>query len=660
MTIKILSDKLINRIAAGEVIERPASVVKELVENSIDSKATNIDITLHQGGKNYISVSDNGHGIAKDDLAIAIQRHATSKLIDEHNLFNINSLGFRGEALPSIGAVSRLSIKSNVNDSTQGWQISINGGDVNNIHPILQKMGTNIEVRDLFYATPVRLKFLKNDRTEMQYATDIIKRLAIANPHISFSISNEQKEFFKVKKTDDIYQRLSDILAAEFIENSLKVDFDNVSVRLSGLIGLPTYNKPASNAYYIYVNNRPVKDKFIYGAIRSSYQDFLASNRHPALALFITLDNMEVDVNVHPTKSEVRFRDNNLIRKIIISTIKEKLASVNQQNANIGSAKLLSKFQAPNQINTNEKITDNISNNMQNTPLIEPQPMASTSNNYQQYHNSKNWFPKEKTNNGSNDTAILLNEPDTEFINPSFYNKSDVSNINNKVIDKHILEQKIASKNINTDHIMASNTASNTASSLATPPLGFARCQLHATYIVAQTESSIILVDQHAAHERIVYEQMKESIAQNGIKKQQLLIPEIIELDPEEYENIINFKNELISLGFSIENFGSNSIIIRELPAILQYPSLEDLIKNLASDLKEYGDAISLNEKIQEICGNIACHGSIRSGRILNIDEMNNLLRQMENTPNTGQCNHGRPTYVELNLIDIEKIFGRR
>jgi DNA mismatch repair protein MutL len=609
--IRVLPPTLINRIAAGEVIERPASVVKELVENALDAGSTRIDIILEQGGKNRIVVTDNGKGMSRDELTLAVQRHATSKLPSD-DLLDIRFLGFRGEALPSIGSVSRMSITSRTVSSENAWQISIEGGDVCEPIPATLATGTSIEVRDLFYATPARLKFLKTERSEIGQAVDMLNRLAMSHPEVSFSLTSDGKNTLKFISAKDRLDRLRDIMGKEFASNALPLAYTRESATLTGFAALPTFNRGTSSEQYLFVGGRPVRDRLLLGAVKGAYQDVLAHNRHPVVVLFIDVPREEVDVNVHPTKAEVRFRDSQMIRGMIVSSIRNALANSGFRASNTVGAEALERFSV-------------------------------ASENYAA-------VPAYAYSNLGAEPAFTLHEPTgrvfeaqphiTSFMPPSMLppmaRHAEAGN------ELHIP----ARAEQNTDY--------------RNYPLGAARCQLHKTYIVAETYDGLVIVDQHAAHERLVLEQMKSSLGTQAIARQKLLIPEIIHLSESMTEAMIARKDELLELGFLIEAFGSGTVIVRETPAMLGEIDVHGLVKELADNISEYGQTLALREKIEHLSSTIACHGSIRAGRTLNTIEMNSLLRQMEQTPRSGQCNHGRPTYIELKRKDIEVLFGRR
>ena len=611
--IRVLPPTLINRIAAGEVIERPASVVKELVENALDAGSTRIDVILEQGGKNRIVVTDNGKGMTRDDLSLAVQRHATSKLPSD-DLLDIRFLGFRGEALPSIGSVSRMSITSRTNTSENAWQISIEGGDVREPVPATLTTGTSIEVRDLFYATPARLKFLKTERSEIGQTADMLNRLAMAHPEVSFSLTSDGKNTLKLVYAQKRLERLRDIMGKEFAENAVPLSYTRESATLTGFAALPTFNRGTSSEQYLFVGGRPVRDRLLLGAVKGAYQDVLAHNRHPVVVLFIDVPREEVDVNVHPAKAEVRFRDSQMIRGMIVSSIRNALAGAGFRASNTVGVQALERFSA-------------------------------TTENY-----AVSSFPAYAYSNSGAQPAFALHEPAGRVFEAQ-------PNIVSFIPASMLPPLARHNEAVNELHI-APESAQN--SDYKNYPLGAARCQLHKTYIVAETADGLVIVDQHAAHERLVLEQMKSSLGTQNIARQKLLIPEIIHLNESMTEAIIARKDELLELGFLIEAFGSGTIIVRETPAMLGEMDVHGLVKELADNISEYGETLALREKIEHLSSTIACHGSIRAGRALNTTEMNSLLRQMEQTPRSGQCNHGRPTYIELKRKDIEVLFGRR
>lgn len=608
MTIRILPNNLVNQIAAGEVIERPASVVKELVENSIDAGATSIEVTLVDGGKSLIVVSDNGRGIDKDELPVAVERHATSKLPDD-NLFNINFLGFRGEALPSISSVSRMTIVSRREGAENAWKIEVNGGEKSEIMPAAHPQGTRIEVRDLFYSAPARLKFLKTTPSETAQCVDILNRIALANPTISFYLSDENRKKVTLNACqgelfDARLKRLADVMGREFSDNSLLINAHRENLTITGYVSLPTLNKSNSLYQYLFVNNRPVRDKLLLGAIKGAYQDVLAHNRYPMAALYFDIDPAYVDVNVHPAKAEVRFYDNALVRGLLVSAVRQALTLGDHRSAN--------------NLDLAGFVHDNIPGFGENEVAVL----------------------QEHKPGGGNVPAFrpLMSQPRWQTELPE-------------------LERKVFS--VKVDEPCPAVSAAGDSGEVG--PLGLAKAQFHDTYIISQTEDSIVIIDQHASHERIVMENLKASLlAENKVATQILLIPEIVDLSLSEKTRLIEAAEELQKLGLSVEEFGSTAVIVREIPALLGDCDIKALIRDLAGEMAEWGKGFSLTDKLHTICATIACHGSVRAGRRLNIDEMNRLLRDMERTEHSGQCNHGRPTYVELKLKDIEKLFERR
>lgn len=621
MPIRILPDNLINQIAAGEVVERPASVVKELVENAIDAGADKIEVSLIGGGKNLIVITDNGKGMDKDELNLAVERHATSKLPDD-DLFNIKHLGFRGEALPSIAAVARMSITTRTKESENAWKCEINGGHKSEIMPAAHTQGTRIEVRDLFYAVPARLKFLKADASEAAQCYDIVNRIAMANPHISFYLYSEDKKKIALNACqgelfDARLKRLSEVMGKEFAENSLLIDASRDDVRISGYVSLPTLNKANSLSQYLFVNSRPVRDKLLLGAIKGAYQDVLASNRYPLCALFIDVNPAYVDVNVHPAKAEVRFYDAATVRGLLVGSIRHALS--------------LGDKTAANTLNLAEFVHDNI-------PDFAAQPYAQTYTQPQQ-----SVLPPdipETVNLAEETRAIKMPSFSAPMPRRAQADLPDLAGF-------YSIKVEEPSEPQNADSEIG--------------PLGLAKAQFHDTYIISQTPDSIIIIDQHAAHERIVMEKLKADLAaEHKVVTQMLLIPEIIDLSYSEKEKIMSQADNLAKLGLIVEEFGPQAVIVREIPALISGADIHKLICDLAAEIAEWGGEFALTDKLHHICATIACHGSVRAGRRLNIDEMNRLLRDMEHTEHSGQCNHGRPTYVELKLSDIEKLFARR
>ncbi len=601
MSIRILPSNLVNQIAAGEVVERPASVVKELVENAIDAGASSIEVRLGDGGKSYITISDNGKGMSPQELELAVERHATSKLPDD-NLFNISYLGFRGEALPSIASVARLSITSRIKDAENAWKIEVNGGEKSSVVPAAYGAGTRIDVRDLFFATPARLKFLKTGSSEATQCHDILQRIALANPHIAFSLyDNDKKKMLLPACNGDLFEsrleRISSIMGKDFGENSIRIDAEREGVKISGYVSLPTLNKANSLSQFLFVNNRPVRDKLLLGALKGAYLDVLTSGRYPLCALFIDVDPKYVDVNVHPAKAEVRFYDSALVRGLLVSAIRNAL----NLHANRTS----------NTISLESLIGDSL-------PKFEE---------------------KEE------DTGYLR-----EHVLPNrVYHTKPYTYSRQAVLPE--LERKISVRVENVEDVVDRSDIG---------PLGMAKAQFHNTYIISQSEDSIIITDQHAAHERVVMEKLKADLQEGNVATQILLIPEIVDLAPAEKNRILQAADELSKLGLVVEEFGTTAVIVRETPALLGEIDVKKLIEDIAQQMAEWGSGFELKEKLHLVCATIACHGSVRAGRKMNIEEMNKLLRDMERTPHSGQCNHGRPTYVELKIADIAKLFDRK
>jgi DNA mismatch repair protein MutL len=601
MTIRRLPETLVNRIAAGEVIERPAAVVKELAENALDAGARRMGVTPRDGGRAFISVVDDGCGMSREERALALERHATSKLPDD-DLVHIRSLGFRGEALPSIGAVSRLTVTSRAGGAAEAWSLSVEGGRKGEPAPAALSGGTRIELRDLFFATPARLKFLKQPRTEMAHVRDSLERLAMAYPEVGFALADETRSLFRLEPGsgelfDARLKRLGAILGREFAENALPIEATREGLRLTGYIALPTLNRANARQQYLFVNGRPVRDRLLFGAVRGAYQDVLARDRHPLVALFLDCPPEVVDVNVHPAKAEVRFRDPGLVRGLIVSACRHALAAAGHRASTSVSEAALGALRS------------------------ETSGAADISYAYRPQGSS---LPR-----GLAEQAAAYHAPLPGLASaPAARAETD-----------ELEEAAVAPEAF---------------------PLGAARAQLHGTYVVAQTGDGIVIVDQHAAHERLVYERMKQQLAASGVARQLLLLPEVVELDEAAAARLLARGEELAELGLGIEAFGDGAVLVREVPALLGQPDVQGLCRDLADELAELDQALALKERLQEVCGTLACHGSVRAGRRLTLDEMNALLREMETTPHSGQCNHGRPTYVELKLNDIERLFGRR
>jgi DNA mismatch repair protein MutL len=605
MPIKLLPETLINQIAAGEVIERPASAVKELVENAIDAGATRIEIATAGGGKGLIRVIDNGGGMAPADLELAVRRHCTSKL--ERGLDDIRTLGFRGEALPSIGSVAKLSITSRTKDAANGSEISVTGGRASELRPKAANTGTVVEVRDLFFATPARLKFLKTEKAEAGAITEIVRRMAIAFPHVRFVISGTDRSMLEFAATgDDRLARIAQVIGKEFEENAIAIDAEREGIRLTGFAGLPVFNRGNSAHQFAYVNGRPVSDKLITSALRGAYAETVPSGRHPVAVLDLALDPALVDVNVHPAKSDVRFRDPGLVRGLIVGAIRQALAADGDRSSTTAASAMMAAF----------------------APGFRPAPR-------------RDWTPSASPSRPFAFSAARQ---------PAFAEAA----------------QSIFGDVVQPSARSAEMQPSARTEQQATPaedaqsfPLGAARTQVHENYIIAQTDDGMVIVDQHAAHERLVFEDMRRALRDRDIPAQALLIPEIADLPEEDCDRLMAHADELRKLGLAYERFGPGAILIRETPSMLGEVDAIGMIKELADEIAEWDTSATLNSRLEHVAATMACHGSVRSGRRLRVEEMNALLRQMEATPGSGQCNHGRPTYIRLKLSDIERLFGR-
>jgi DNA mismatch repair protein MutL len=613
MPVRQLSEAVVNRIAAGEVVERPASAVKELVENALDAGARRIDILTDGGGRRLIRVTDDGEGMTRADLALAVERHATSKLADD-DLVAIRTLGFRGEALPSIGAAARLAITTRHADEPHAWAIEVDAGVKSDVRPAALGQGTRVDVRDLFYATPARLKFLKSDRTEAEAVRDVVRRLAMSRPDVAFTLSGEERapQHFPAVLADSAGRlvRLGDVLGAEFRANAVEVAAEREEVRVEGFAALPTLTRANSLGQYLFVNGRLVRDKLLLGAVRAAYADYLPRDRHPLLALFVSLPPPEVDVNVHPAKAEVRFRNAGLVRALVVHALKTALARAATRAATTGGAATIAAFRASPQLWRSAATWRDSATRRRDVGAA--------------------FAPLRGGFAAPSQSAFAVGAPAADL--RSDFDSSVVERLEEQSGDDALL-----------DH-----------------PLGAARAQVHDTYIVAQTQDGLVVVDQHAAHERIVYERLKEAIAKTGVPRQILLIPEIVELDEADVERLIGHADELSRYGLVIEAFGPGAVALRETPALLGEIDGAGLIRDLAEHMGEWDETLPLERRLMHVASSMACHGSVRAGRRLKPEEMNALLREMERTPNSGQCNHGRPTYVELKLTDIERLFGRR
>jgi DNA mismatch repair protein MutL len=604
MPVRQLPETLVNRIAAGEVVERPASVVKELVENALDAGAHRIEIATDGGGRRLIRVADDGAGMTRADLDLAVERHATSKL-DGDDLLQIGTLGFRGEALPSIGSVARLTITTRHANEPNAWAITVDAGAKSDIKPAALSEGTRVDVKDLFYATPARLKFLKSDRSEAEAVREVVRRLAMSRPDVAFTLTSDERAPVTLPAAlpgaAGRLARLADVLGADFRANAVEVRAEREGVVVEGYAGLPTHSRANSLGQYLFVNGRPVRDKLLIGVIRGAYADYLSRDRHPVVALFVTLPPREVDVNVHPAKTEVRFRDNALVRALLMHALKEGLARDSQRAASTGGTATIAAFR----------------------------PAA--------MRRGFDWRRSPSRPLPPRGAVAAWVMPDPGFA-----------------------ESEQAAFDVGAAAATARVEVAEPAPDLLDRPLGAARAQVHDTYIVAQTRDGLVIVDQHAAHERLVYERMKAALDRSGVARQILLIPEIVELDGADAERLIARAGELGRYGLAIESFGPGAVAVRETPSMLGEIDARALLRDLAEHMAEWDETLPLERRVLHVAATMACYGSVRAGRRLKPEEMNALLREMEATPNSGQCNHGRPTYVELKLTDIERLFGRR
>lgn len=594
MPIRRLSEDMVNRIAAGEVVERPASVVKELVENAIDAGASRIEIVTAGGGASLIRVSDDGGGIGRDDLPLAVERHCTSKL--DRGLDDIRSLGFRGEALAAIGAAARLTVTSRRAGAEDAWGIAVEGGRVGPVEPVALSAGTRIEVRDLFFATPARLKFLKSERAEAAAITDVVRRLAMAHPEIRFALSGSDRTSLDLpgRSGDDARRaRLADVMGRDFRDNAIPIEAMREGARLTGFAGLPTYSRANSLGQFLFVNGRPVRDKLLLGALRAAYADLMKRDRHPVAVLFIEVEPREVDVNVHPTKADVRFRDSGLVRGLIIGAIREAFAASGPRTSSTAASATIAAFRPAGR-----------------GPMRPP----------------SSW------RRGEYGGAAAPAYGFAEEAQAAF----DIATPSADVRPAAPAEESVSQ------------------------PLGAAMAQVHDTYVVAQTKDGLVIVDQHAAHERLVYERLKRGLAQNGVARQILLIPDIVDLPSDDVARLAERAGDLEALGLVVEPFGPGAVAVRETPAMLGPIDAAALVRDLAEEIAEWERADTLRDRLEAVASRMACHGSVRAGRRLKPEEMDALLREIEATPNASECNHGRPTFIELKLADIERLFGRR
>jgi DNA mismatch repair protein MutL len=610
MPVRQLSEAVINRIAAGEVVERPASVVKELIENALDAGARRVDVLTDGGGRRLICVTDDGAGMTRADLALAIERHATSKLTD-NDLSSIRTLGFRGEALPSIGAVARLTIATRHASESHAWGIEVDAGAKSEVRPAALGEGTRVEVRDLFHATPARLKFLKLDRTEAEAVREVVRRLAMSRPDVAFTLAGEERSpvtfAAALPGAAGRLARLGDVLGADFRANAVEIAAEREDIVIDGYAALPTLTRANALGQYLFVNGRPVRDKLLLGAVRAAYADYLPRDRHPVLAFFVALPAREVDVNVHPAKAEVRFRNAGLVRALIVHALKAALTREGTRAATTGGSATIAAFRP-----------------------------ART-------------FPGGRVGGGGWDWRRSPAAPDgARAAAARAHGFAEAAQV---AFDTGVPAADLS---------VAAEAGTDVAADALEHPLGAARAQVHETYIVAQTRDGLVIVDQHAAHERIVYEKLKAALERSGIARQILLIPEIIEMDEADVERVVARADELARYGLVLEAFGPGAVALRETPSLLGEIDGAGLVRDLAEHMSEWDETLPLERRLMQVASSMACHGSVRAGRRLKPEEMNALLREMEATPNSGQCNHGRPTYVELKLTDIERLFGRR
>jgi DNA mismatch repair protein MutL len=605
MPVRQLSENVVNRIAAGEVVERPASVVKELVENALDARAARIEIVIDGGGRRRIAVTDDGEGMSRQDLELAVERHATSKIPDD-DLTMIRTLGFRGEALPSIGSVARLSITTRHAAETHAWMIAVDGGAKSQVKPAALGVGTRVDVQDLFYATPARLKFLKSDRAEGEAVREVVRRLAMSRPDVAFTLVSDERQpvtwAAALPGPPGRLARLADVLGPEFRANAVEIVGALSGITVEGFAALPTLTRANALGQYLFVNERPVRDKLLIGVVRGAYADYLPRDRHPIVALFVTLDAREVDVNVHPAKTEVRFRDPGAVRALLMRALTDGLVREAGRAATTGGNATIAALRPAG-------VPRRAGWDWRSSPARPTDPRRSAP--------------------GSGTPAGFAQAAQAAF------------DVGAPAADVRV-------------------ELTAPAPELMDRPLGAARAQVHDTFIVAQTRDGLVIVDQHAAHERIVYERLKADLGQHGVARQILLIPEIVELGEADVERLIARADGLQRYGLAIEPFGPGAVAVRETPSLLGEIDAGALVRDLAEHMAEWHDSLPLERRLMHVAATMACHGSVRAGRRLRPEEMNALLREMEATPNAGQCNHGRPTYVELKLTDIERLFGRR
>ena len=594
--IRRLPEHLVNRIAAGEVVERPASALKELVENAIDAGATQVDVRLGEGGLALIEVTDDGCGMRPDEIALALERHATSKLPDEH-IEQVTTLGFRGEALPSIASVARLTVESRPQSAAEGWRRVVDHGEVNADSPAALPPGTRIRVEDLFGRVPARRKFLRSPRSEYAACQDVVRRLAMARPDVGFTLEHDGRRALSVQPREELASRVARIVARELAEDGVLIDAERGAMRLTGVAGLPTYNRGVADHQYLFVNGRPVKDRLLVGAVRGAYSDMLARDRHAVLALFLDLPPEEVDVNVHPAKTEVRFRDPAFVRGFLVGALRHALESSGQKSAQAPSAAAMGNWKAE--------------------PVATPTPSLGSlfARDYS--------APRGRVS----DAGQVWRSYEEELLASPAARAEPAADDGDQI--RH--------------------------------PLGVARGQVAGTYIVAEAEDGLVIVDQHAAHERLVLERLKASGAEDAMTRAQaLLLPEVVELEEVACDALEDKADDLARFGLTLERFGPGAMLVRSVPSVLGKSDVAALVRDVADDLARNGDALLLGERLDLVLATMACHGSVRAGRSLSVAEMNALLREMERTPRSGQCNHGRPTWVKLALGDVEKLFGRK
>ena len=676
MSIRVLPSNLVNQIAAGEVIERPASAVKELVENALDAGATRIEVTLKAGGKTLIAVEDNGKGMDAEDLALAVERHATSKLPSD-DLFNVQFLGFRGEALPSIASVAKMKITTRQESAENGWELEIKGGAKGEVRPCSRARGTRIEVRDLFFATPARLKFLKADSAEAGACADIISRIALANPEVAFYLYvDEKKKIALPAANGDFFdarlRRAAEVMGREFSENALEVKGERDGMKLSGLVSLPTYNKANTLSQYLFVNNRPVRDKLLLGALKGAYAGVLENSRYPACALFLEVEPMYVDVNVHPAKAEVRFFDQQGVRSLLVGAVRSALLAGDKRSADKVDLAALTDDFVPGQERLDGAAVPGggLNGACGGTESFAADVAAGGVLREPEYTDAGSGRDYGRDAGFGTDAGFATGRGG---VNGGYYGAGMGTGIDAGTAygaDRRFtafqgrpgsagggrgsgvlpeLERKFS--------VRVEEPAAGAEDEAG--PLGVAKAQFHDTYILAQAEDALILVDQHAAHERIVLERLKAAMAAGErLPSQLLLLPEVVDLSLTQKAALAGEFESLAKLGLVLEDFGAG-VMVREVPALLKDAAIKKMVADLADEMAEWGATTVVEDKINHIAATMACHGSVRAGRRLNIAEMNHLLREMERTPHSAQCNHGRPTYVRLEVADLERLFHR-